>query len=253
MAGKALSPKQFRNQLLAIMDLKDHWAWTLFASGSLSKQQLKIHFQQEYGVYVRDFPVFLARIYGQNPPMDVRRKLAQNIFEEDTGQLSLGTAHPELFLKMMKGLGFKNGSFKEIALLPTSRRYRAWLDRISVNPNWTLGAAVLTIFVEGSLHDRTELAKPTKRRTPREIEARITSHPLVRYHGLSPAHMDLSRAHQLVENGHRHDAYDMVANYSEDRKRQNEVVATLKKTLVLWLQYRDGIARACGLQPKTLS
>ena len=107
MAGKALSPKQFRNQLLAIMDLKDHWAWTLFARGSLSKQQLKIHFQQEYGVYVRDFPVFLARIHGQNPPMDVRRMLAQNIFEEDTGQLSLGTAHPELFLKMMKGLGFK--------------------------------------------------------------------------------------------------------------------------------------------------
>ena len=65
--------------------------------------------------------------------------------------------------------------------------------------------------------------------------------------------VDLSRAHQLVENGHRHDAYDMVANYSEDRKRQNELVATLKKTLVLWLQYRDGIARACGLQPKTLS
>ena len=251
MASKALTPKQFRNQLLAIMDLKDHWAWPLFARGSLSKQQLHIHFQQEYAVYVRDFPVFLARIHGQNPPMAVRRMLAANIFEEDTGQLSLGSSHPELFLKMMKGLGFGNKSFGNIPLLPASRRYRAWLDRISVAPNWVLGAAVLTIFVEGSIHDRQELAKPEKRRSSREIETHIKGHPLVRYYGLSPAHMDLSRAHQLVENGHRHDAYDMVVKHSESRILQNDVLATLKKTLGLWFQYRDGIARACGLQPQT--
>lgn len=253
MERKALTPKQFRNQLLGVMDQKDHWAWVRFAIGALSKPQLKIHFQQEFAVYIRDFPVFLARIHGQNPPMEVRCMLAQNIFEEDTGQLSLGTSHPELFLTMMKGLGFRNGNFERIALLPTSRRYRAWLDRISVNPDWILGAAVLTIFVEGSLHDRQELVKPTKAKTSREIEAHIRHHPLVRYHGLSPAHMDLSRAHQLVENGHRHDAYDMVVNYAKDRKRQIEVLATLNKTLALWLQYRDGIARACGLQPQPSS
>lgn len=229
------------------MDQKDHWAWPQFAGGSISKNQLKIHFQQEYAVYVRDFPVLLARIHGNNPPMDVRRMLAENIFEEDTGQLSLGISHPELFLRMMDGLGFRNGTFSNMSLLPASQRYRAWLDQASGNKNWVLGAAVMTIFVEGSINDRQEIEHPSPAKTKRQVESHIKRHPLVRHHGLSPTCMDLSRAHQMVENGHRHDAYDMVVNHTSTRREQETILAALKKSLRLWLRYRDGIARACHL------
>ena len=249
MTQKKLTRTQFRNQLLAVMDQKHHWAWPQFAGSAISKAQLKIHFQQEYGVYVRDFPVLLARIHGMNPPMDVRRMLAENIFEEDTGKLSLGKSHPELFLTMMAGLGFHNGTFGHLTLLPASRRYRAWLNQATMSRNWILGAAVMTIFVEGSLNDRQELLHPSKARSRRQIEAHIKRHPLVRYHGLSPAYMDLSRAHQLVENGHRHDAYDMVVNYTATRRDQEAILTALRKSLRLWLAYRDGIARACRLTP----
>jgi len=248
MISKPLTRVQFRNCLLAVMDQKDHWAWPQFSGSSISKTQLKIHFQQEYAVYVRDFPVLLARIHGKNPPMDVRQMLAENIFEEDTGHLSLGTSHPELFLMMMKGLGFRNGAFETMTLLPASRQYRGWLDQASMNQNWVLGAAVLTIFVEGSIHDRQEFRHPSKAKTARQMEAHIKRHPLVRYHGLSPACMDLSRAHQMVENGHRHNAYEMVANYTNTRVEQDAILAALQKSLRLWLRYRDGIARACRLR-----
>lgn len=249
MVSKPLTRSQFRNRLLAVMDKKHHWAWPQFAGGSISKAQLKIHFQQEYAVYVRDFPVLLARIHGKNPPMDVRRMLAENIYEEETGQLSLGKSHPELFLIMMDGLGFKNGAFGNMTLFPASRRYRTWLDQASMNQKWVLGSAVLTIFVEGSIHDREELRHPSKGRTKRQMEAHIRRHPLVRFHGLSPTCMDLSRAHQMVENGHRHDAYDMVVNYANTRREQDTILAAVKKTLRLWLGYRDGIARACQIVP----
>ncbi len=247
MVSKPLTRSQFRNRLLTIMDQKHHWAWPQFAGSSISKDQLKIHFQQEYAVYVRDFPVLLARIHGKNPPMDVRRMLAENIFEEDTGQLSLGTSHPELFLTMMDGLGFRNGAFGNMTLLPASRRYRTWLDQASMNRNWALGAAVLTIFVEGSINDRQEIEHPSPAKTKRQLEAHIQRHPLVRYHGLSPACMDLSRAHQMVENGHRHDAYDMVIEHTHTRRDQDSILTALGKSLRLWLRYRDGIARACNL------
>ncbi len=249
MVLKPLTPSQFRNRLLAVMDQKHHWAWPQFSGNSISKTQLKIHFQQEYAVYVRDFPVLLARIHGKNPPMDVRQMLAENIFEEDTGQLSLGTSHPELFLTMMKGLGFSNVAFETMTLLPASRQYRGWLDQASMNQNWVLGAAVLTIFVEGSIHDRQEIHHPSKTKTARQMEAQIKRHPLVRYHGLSPACMDLSRAHQMVENGHRHNAYDMVVQHTNTRRDQDSILTALQKALRLWLRYRDGIARACQLTP----
>ena len=154
-----LTRARFLESLLTIMDGKHHWAWDHFATGQLTKDQLKIHFQQEYWVYVRDFPVLLARIHGQNPPPAVRRMLAENIYEEDTGGLSLGQSHPELFLAMMEGLGFTPKDFERIRPLPASKAYREWLDRMSRHEQWGLGATTLTVFVEGSVKDRKEIGR----------------------------------------------------------------------------------------------
>lgn len=242
-----MTKPRFLESLLTVMDGKHHWAWEHFAAGRLTKEQLKIHFQQEYVVYVRDFPVFLSRIHGKNPPPSVRRMLAENIYEEDTGGLSLGKSHPELFLAMMEGLGFKAQDFERGRPLPASRAYRAWLDKMSHHPQWVMGAATLTIFVEGSVKDRKEILEPSKPKGAEDIEAVIQNHPLVRHHGLSPDCMDLIRAHQLVEAGHRHDAYDMVVNYTPT-SLQRSVLANLKKSLSLWLTYRDAVAKACGIK-----
>jgi pyrroloquinoline-quinone synthase len=246
---KARTSAQFRNQVLDIMAQKDHWAWPQFVGPSISKTQLKIHYQQEYAVYVRDFPVFLSRIHSKNPPLAVRKMLAENIFEEDTGHLSLGVSHPDLFLTMMKGLGFPKKNFDQIVLLPATSCYRRWLDRMADHPDWVVGAAVMTIFVEGSVHDRKELASPARPKTPKQISEKISRHPLVLFHGVAPQALDLIRAHQLVEGGHRHDAYAMVMDYAKTRAQQDTILTTLQRTLNLWLSYRDGVARACGLHP----
>jgi pyrroloquinoline quinone (PQQ) biosynthesis protein C len=245
---RKLSTQQFRERLLNIMDKKHHWAWSYFTSGQLTKTQLKIHFQQEYAVYVRDFPVFLARIHGQNPPADVRRMLAENIYEEDTGGLTLGHSHPELFLTMMKGLGHSQKDFERIVLLPASRAYRRYLDRVSISRDWAVGAATLAIFVEGSVNDRREILEPSKPKTPVEIEKVVKNHSLVQHYGLSPDCLDLIRAHQMVEAGHRQDAYTMILTHVVDPKRQQAILMCLQRALHLWLRYRNSVARACGLE-----
>ena len=236
----------FLNALLTLMDHKHHWAWEYFSSGRLSTAQLKTHFQHEYAVYVRDFPVFLSRILGRNPPPSVRHMLAENIYEEETGGLSLGKSHPELFLAMMEGLGFRRADFEHDRLLPAARTYRAWLERMSHHRHWVVAAAIFTVFVEGSVKDRKELRAPSKRKKPEDIEAIIASHPLVRYHKVPRNRMDLIRAHQLVEAGHRQDAYDMVVNYTPPALRPL-VLTSVKKSLALWLNYRDAIAKACDI------
>ncbi len=248
MAKRALTSTQFCERILGIMDQKHHWAWPYFAGGTLTKDQLKIHFQQEYAVYVREFPVLLARVHGQNPPASVRRMLAANIYEEDTGGLSLGRSHPELFHEMMRGLGYKAEEFERVTLLPAARIFRRWLDRVSNRREWVVGAAALAIFVEGSVKDRKEILEPTKPKSRDEIEAYVRDHPLVRHHGVSPDHMDLIRAHQKVEAGHRQDAYVMVVNHAITAQQQEAVLSCLRKSLRLWLKYRDAVAKACGLK-----
>ncbi|HEU4686301.1 MAG TPA: iron-containing redox enzyme family protein [Nitrospira sp.] len=247
--ARPMTKSRFQEELLRIMDRKHHWAWPSFTNGSLEVAQLKRHFQQEYGVYVRDFPVFLARIHGQNPPAAVRRMLAENIYEEDTGGLSMGKSHPELFLAMMSGLGFSADDFAEVRLIPAAKRYRGWLERASRHKDWVVGAAALTIFVEGSVKDRKELTEPSKPKTDEEIESIIREHPLVKHHGVPSDAMDLIRAHQMVEAGHRHDAYNMVVNYAVTRKQQQAVLVCMKTCLALWQSYRDAVARSCGVVP----
>jgi pyrroloquinoline quinone (PQQ) biosynthesis protein C len=244
---RSLTTSRFQEEMLRIMDRKHHWAWPVFSDGTATVAQLKRHFQQEYGVYVRDFPVFLARIHGHNPPSSVRRMLAENIYEEDTGGMSLGKSHPELFLQMMAGLGFSAGTFDNITLVPAARRYRAWLEQASNHANWVVGAAVMTVFVEGSVKDRTELAEPSKPKTAEEIESIVQQHILVQRYGLPPDAMDLIRAHQMVEAGHRHDAYHMVVNHTTTRAQQDRILRYLDRSLTLWSAYRDGVAQACGI------
>src|SRR6185295_15940678 len=98
----------------------------------------------------------LARVLGQAPPMDAREALARNIDEEQTGHYSFGISHPELFLEMMDGLGIARSSVAEGPVEPEALAYRALLDRYSGSPPWFVGAAVVTIFVEGSVHERQE-------------------------------------------------------------------------------------------------
>lgn len=245
---RRLSRNEFRGRLLALMDRKHHWAWPHFTTGKVSTPHLKTHFQQEYAVYVRDFPVFLARIHGKNPPRPVRTILAENIYEEETGGLSFGRPHPELFLEMMQGLGYRRGEFEGMSLLPASRKYRAWLDSITRAPDWLSAAAVLTVFVEGSAQDRREILHPSPPKTAAQVEEAVMTHTLVRHHGVNPAAMDLIRAHQKVEGGHRHAAYEIVLNHALTPSLQQTVIEQLEHALRHWLAYRDGVARACGLK-----
>lgn len=246
--ASTMTKNSFQEEILRIMDRKHHWAWPAFAEGRIPVERLMVHFQQEYGVYVRDFPVMLARIHGLGPPASVRRMLAENIYEEDTGGLSLGRSHPELFLTMMEALGFPRSEFETVRLRAAARRYRAWLDRLTRGTDWIVGAAALTVFVEGSVKDRKELLGGARPKNAAEIESLIREHPLVLHYGVSPGSMDLIRAHQKVEAGHRHDAYDMVVNYATTGMRQQSVLRCLRRCLRLWTAYRDEVAQACGVK-----
>lgn len=237
-----------QDRLLSLLDRKHHWAWPWFAEGRVPLQRLLPHFQQEWEVYVRDFPVMLARILGHSPPQRVCGLLAANIYEEQTGGISGTAPHPELFLRMMEGCGYSRSAFARVELLPAARAYRDFLDQVSWGKPWVRGAAVLTIFVEGSVHERRELASlDAAPQTDAEIEAALLQHPLVRFHKLDPKFLELQRVHRKVEGGHRRDAWDGVVGHVPPGS-EDQVVEAVSRALSLWLAYRDDVAQACGIR-----
>ncbi len=148
------------DRLLAIMDQKHHWAWPSLTRPGLTRTQLLVHFRHEYATYVRDFPMLLARALGPVPHLiDLRRALAENTDEEQTGGFSTSAPPPELFLRRMEGLGFTRAHFDERVIEPelhaAARSYRDWLHTKSLEVPWQAATALLTIFVDGSVSERS--------------------------------------------------------------------------------------------------
>lgn len=232
----------FREALLRVMEGKVHWAWGHFTAGRVAKERLHIHLEQEWAVYVRDFPVLVARAYVQCPLPAVRRELIENVYEEETGGLHAGRPHPELFLEYPRGLGMDLTRFEAPALLPAAARYRAGIDAHTTGRGWAVAAAVTTIFLEGTAHERS-LFDPA---APPRPEPPLSEHPLVKHYGLPLESLALTKAHRGVEGEHRQAAWRAMLDHTAASERP-AVVRAMEETLAAWHAYRDEVAAAVGL------
>lgn len=224
------------------MEQKVHWAWPLFTSGKVPKERLHLHFEQEYATYVRDFPVMVGWAYVQCPIAAVRRELAENLFEEETGGLVAGRPHPELFLEYPRGLGMDLQRFERVQLGPAAAAYRAVLDELTQQAGWEAATVVTTLFVEGTQYERGEVdPKAEKRPVPP-----LSEHPLVKHYGLSVDALALTKAHRNVEGEHRGAAWRIVTGHIPPLAHESCIEA-IQRCLQSWLAYRDEVALACGL------
>ena len=233
---------EFSEALLSVMERKVHWAWPAFTQGKVAKDRLHIHLEQEYGTYVRDFAVLIGRAYVQCPVAAARRELAENLYEEETGGLSRGRPHAELFLEYPRGLGMDLSRFEDVRLLPAAADYRRALDHATEGAGWDIAAAVTTLFVEGTAHERGELDPDA----PKRPAPPLSQHPLVVHYGLPLASLSLTKVHREVEGGHRQSAWRIVLDHVTADRRAT-VVDAMQTVQAAWSDYRDAVAHACGL------
>lgn len=233
----------FRECLLEVMEQKVHWAEPAFGQGLVAKARLHVHLEQEYATYVRDFPLLIGRAYAQCEIAAVRRELAENLYEEETGGLSGGKPHPELFLEYPRGLGMDLARFEHVALLPAAAAYRAVIDDATLGRGWEVATAVTTLFIEGTRYERGELDA----NAPRRPQARLSQHPLVKHYGLPVEHLALTKAHRRVEGDHRQAAWRIVLDHVGEPAR-SRVIAWMQDVLAGWQLYRDAVASACGIE-----
>ena len=239
---------EFQEALLQQMERKTHWAWPAFTRGLVSKDKLHIHLEQEWEVYVRDFPIMVGRAYVQCPAAEVRRELAENLYEEETGGLAAGKPHPELFMMYPRGLGMDVERFANVSLLPAARRYRGFLDDATSHRGWAIAAAISTLFIEGTAYERHELDDAAPARPQPSLE----EHPLAKHYGLPVECLALTKAHRSVEGEHRQAAWRVMLNHLPTADRVG-VVRAMSEAVDAWRAYRDDVAEACGVTRDALS
>lgn len=224
------------------MERKTHWAWPAFTGGLVPADKLHIHLEQEWEVYVRDFPIMVGRAYVQCPIAEVRRELAENLYEEETGGLAAGKPHPELFLMYPRGLGMDLERFSHVELLPAARAYRGLLDDTTMNRGWAVAASIATIFIEGTAYERHELDESA----PPRPQPPLGEHPLVKHYGLPVECLALTKAHRSVEGEHRKAAWRVMLDHVPASDRAG-VVRAMRQAVDAWRAYRDEVAKACGV------
>lgn len=230
------------------MERKTHWAWPAFTGGLVARDKLHIHLEHEWEVYVRDFPVMVGRAYVQCPIPEVRRELAENLYEEETGGLAAGKPHPELFLMYPQGLGMDLARFERVELLPAARAYRGFLDNVTTSRGWAVAAAIATLFIEGTAYERHELDESA----PARPEPPLEKHPLVQHYGLPVECLALTKAHRSVEGEHRKAAWRVMLDQVPEGDRER-VATAMHQAVDAWRAYRDDVARACGVTRETLA
>ncbi len=229
------------------MERKTHWAWPAFTSGLVPRDKLHIHLEHEWEVYVRDFPVLVGRAYVQCPVASVRRELAENLYEEETGGLAAGKPHPDLFLMYPEGLGMDLSRFESVELLPKARAYRDFLDDATKNRGWSVAAAIATLFIEGTPYERHELDESAPPRPQPPLE----DHPLVKHYSLPVECLALTKAHRSVEGEHRKAAWRVMLDHVPESDHE-PVVAAMTEAVDAWRAYRDDVAVACGVTRDSL-
>lgn len=232
----------FQEQLLQIMEAKTHWSNIAFATGGVARDKMHIHFEQEYALFVRDFAIMVGRAYVQCPIASVRRELAENLYEEETGGIAAGQPHPVLFLEIPRGFGCDMARFDEVTLLAGSRQFRDVLDHHTSGRGWQSAAAAATLFIEGTQYERGELDANAPKRPMPPLEL----HPLHVHYGVPLASLELPRIHRTVEGGHRAGAWRSMIEHVDEPSR-GTVVAAMRACLQGWLAYKDDIASAVGL------
>lgn len=79
-----------------------HPLWLEIEKGSVSREGMKI-FAKQFFLQVLAFPSAVSALHSRCPDPAERMKLAESVYEEETGRLSKTKPHPELLLDFCAG------------------------------------------------------------------------------------------------------------------------------------------------------
>ncbi|MGH7863640.1 MAG: iron-containing redox enzyme family protein, partial [Candidatus Binataceae bacterium] len=85
-------------------------------------------FAAQFYLQVREFPRALSALHSRCYVMAERAKLAESLYEEETGLISGSAPHPELFIRFGTGLGMTRAELTDAKPLPSTAALIDWFE-----------------------------------------------------------------------------------------------------------------------------
>lgn len=206
-----------------------HPLWHKIAEGKVSRDGMKI-FAAQFFLQVREFPRAISALHSRCYDSVERLKLAESLYEEETGKLSGSAPHPELFIRLGTGLGMKREEMTEAKALPSTAALIDWFELSTKDRSFAEGIAAINVAAEGQVPGNFG---PFAR-------------ALEKHYGLHREQVAFFDVHEIADRDHADVGDNILSHQPLTEAEQVKVRAAAERSVDLWWQFFDGMQRAAG-------
>ncbi len=229
----ALSQQAFARELKELIgrgrSFGAHPLWRKIAEGRLGRAELQ-GFAKQFFLQVVEFPRAVSALHARCPDRAERIKLAESVYEEETGRLSKSKAHPELFLDFCAGLGLKREEVLSAEPLPGTRALIHWFELSTTARPFIEGVAAINLAAEGQVVGNFG----------------PFADALQRHYGLSKTAVAFWDVHEFADAEHSDVGDHIVVRHATTDALQAGVRDAVTTSLRMWWLFFDDIDRAYG-------
>lgn len=188
----------------------------------------------------RAFTGYIGILYCHCPFPEFKTRLAVNLYEEETGQLSKTQNHMALMERFILALGLTREQLDAEKPLPTTTDLVEYRKKLCENPaTLHMGAAAVMIASEGQSLE-TKAGKTKDKLIPE-------------MYGLKPEDLAFFAVHAVEDVYHVGEGLDLVAELCTTEKMQREAIEAINGTCDRFWRFFDGIQQAYEAEGHTFS
>jgi pyrroloquinoline-quinone synthase len=195
-----------------------HPFWLQIRDGKVSQDGL-CNFAIQFFLQVREFPRALSALHSRCFNFDERVKLAESLYEEETGKISGSAPHPELFIRLGLGVGLSREDMIHGKALPSTAALIDWFELSTKDRSFAEGIGAINIAAEGQVPET--------------------------HYGLSREQVAFFDVHEIADRDHSDVGDNILSHTPMSEVEHAKVWAAVERSLDMWWQFFDGIQRAC--------
>jgi pyrroloquinoline-quinone synthase len=227
-AAMATFVDELKSMIAARRSFGGHPLWHQIAAGRVSPAGLRT-FASQFFLQVREFPRAVSALHANCPFPDERQKLAESVYEEETGRISgCNLPHPELFIVFGCALGMAREELTEAAPLPGTAALIDWFELSSKQRSFIEGAAAINLAAEGQVPGAFG---PFAR-------------ALEKHYGLSREAVAFWDVHEIADRDHSDIGDHIVVRFASTDEWREKARRAVSHSLDMWWQFFDGMQRA---------
>ncbi len=232
----ALSRGEFVAELLDLIRRRrsfgGHPLWWKISEGRVSRDQLQ-GFARQFFLQVVEFPRAVSALHSRCPDREERIKLAESIYEEETGRLSRSKPHPELFLDFCAGVGLGREEVLRTEPLPGTAALIHWFELSTKQRPFLEGVAAINLAAEGQVVGNFG----------------PFADALQKHYGLSKPAVAFWDVHELADAEHSDVGDHIVVRHATTDAVQAGLRDAVETSLRMWWLFFDDMDRAYGQVP----